>query len=83
MKCLTEFARWKLSLSVHTVVHPSEVWSSSWDACEQYYAPYVASLESRIAALEAANKKLARHNDELILDLHLYESHHANSDSVK
>ena len=83
MKCLTEFARWKLSLSVHTVVHPSEVWSSSWDACEQYYAPYVASLESRIAALEAANKKLARHNDELILDLHLYESHHANRDSVK
>lgn len=83
MKCLTEFARWKLSLSVHTVVHPSEVWSSSWDACEQYYAPYVASLESRIAALEAENKKLARHNDELILDLHLYESHHANSDSVK
>jgi len=75
MKCLTEFARWKLSLSVHTVVHPSEVWSSSWDACEQYYAPYVASLESRIAALEAANIKLARHNDELILDLHLYESH--------
>lgn len=75
MKCLTEFARWKLRLSVHTVVHPSEVWSSSWDACEQYYAPYVASLESRIAALEAANIKLARHNDELILDLHLYESH--------
>jgi len=75
MKCLTEFARWKLSLSVNTVVHQSEVWSSSWDACEQYYAPYLSSLESQIQALEAANKKLARHNDELILDLHLYESH--------
>ena len=83
MKCLTEFARWKLSLSVHTVVHPSEVWSSSWDACEQYYAPYLSSLESQIQALEAANKKLARHNDELILVLHLYESHHANRNSVK
>ena len=83
MKCLTEFARWKLSLSVNTVVHQSEVWSSSWDACEQYYAPYLSSLESKIAALEAANKKLARHNDELILDLHLYESHHANRNSVK
>lgn len=83
MKCLTEFARWKLSLSVNTVVHQSEVWSSSWDACEQYYAPYLSSLESQIQALEAANKKLARHNDELILDLHLYESHHADRNSVK
>jgi len=83
MRCLTEFARWKLSLSVHKVVHPSEVWSSSWDACEQYYAPYLSSLESQIAALEAANAKLARHNGELILDLHLYESHHADRNSVK
>jgi hypothetical protein len=83
MKCLTEFARWKLSLSVHTVVHPSEVWSSSWDACEQYYAPYIDQLESKIRELTIQNEKLARHNDELILDLHLYESHHANRNSVK
>ena len=83
MRCLTEFARWKLSLSVNTVVHPSEVWSASWDACEQYYASYIFSVESKIAALEKANVKLARHNDELILDLHLYESHHANRNSIK
>lgn len=83
MKCLTEFARWKLSMSVYTVVHPSEVWSSSWDACEQHYALYVNGLEAKVAQLEAANIKLARHNDELILDLHLYESHHANRNSVK
>lgn len=83
MKCLSEFTRWNASINLHAVVHQSEVWSASWDACEQYYAPYVASLESRIAALEATNIKLARHNDELILDLHLNESHHANRDSVK
>ena len=71
MKCLNEFARWKLSMSVNALVHPSEIWSTSWDACEEYYAPYINQLELRIAELEKANKKLAQHNDELILDLHL------------
>lgn len=70
MRCLTEFARWKLSTSIHTVVHPSEIWSSSWDACEQYYAPYINQLEEQIKALTLENQKLARHNSELILDLH-------------
>ena len=74
MKCLTEFARWKLSMSVHTIVHPSEIWSSSWDACEQYYAPYINQLEEKIKALTLANQKLERHNGELILDLHFQGS---------
>ena len=74
MRCLTEFARWKLSMSVHTIVHPSEIWSSSWDACEQYYAPYINQLEEKIKALTLANQKLERHNGELILDLHFQGS---------
>ena len=74
MRCLTEFARWKLSISVHTIVHPSEIWSSSWDACEQYYAPYINQLEKKIKALTLANQKLERHNGELILDLHFQGS---------
>jgi len=74
MKCLTEFARWKLSVSVHAIVHPSEIWSSSWDACEQYYAPYVNQLEAQIEQLKLENQKLSRHNGELILDLHLQDA---------
>jgi hypothetical protein len=75
MKCLTEFARWKLSMSVHTVIHPSEIWSSSWDACEQYYGPYINELENKVKALTLENQKLERHNGELILDLHLQDAH--------
>lgn len=74
MKCLTEFARWKLSMSVNALVHPSEIWSASWDACEQYYAPYVNQLELRIAELENKVEKLDQHNGELILDLYLKDA---------
>lgn len=74
MKCLTEFARWKLSMSVNALVHPSEIWSASWDACEEYYAPYVNQLELRIAELEKNVEKLDQHNGELILDLYLKDA---------
>ena len=74
MKCLTEFARWKLSMSVNALVHPSEIWSASWDACEQYYAPYISELELRIAELEKKVEKLDQHNGELILDLYLKDA---------
>jgi hypothetical protein len=74
MKCLNEFARWKLSMSVSTLVHPSEIWSASWDSCENYYAPYVNQLELRIAELEQKNEKLEQHNSELILDLYLKDA---------
>jgi Mg2+ and Co2+ transporter CorA len=74
MKCLNEFTRWKLSMSVHSPVHPSEIWSASWDACENYYAPYVNQLELRIAELEQKNEKLQQHNGDLILDLHLKDA---------
>jgi hypothetical protein len=58
MKCLNEFTLWKMNNSHQSPVHPSEVWSASWDACERAQAEYI--------------KQLTDHIERLQIDLHFY-----------
>jgi hypothetical protein len=57
MKCLTEFTMWRMK-QPNGHVHPSEVWSAAWDACEKAQQEHI--------------KQLVDHIESLQLDLHIY-----------
>jgi len=63
MKCLNEFTLWRMKNTHSSPVHPSEIWSAAWDACEKAQAEYIAQLVDHIERLQ--------------IDLHVYrkESH--------
>jgi hypothetical protein len=58
MRCLNEFTLWKLNNQHQSPVHPSEVWSAAWDACERAQAERVRELTDQIERLQ--------------IDLHFY-----------
>ena len=57
MKCLNEFTMWRMK-QPNSHVHPSEIWSAAWDACEKAHQEYVNQLVDHIERLQ--------------LDLHVY-----------
>ena len=58
MKCLNEFTLWRLKNEHQSPVHPREIWSAAWDACEKTQAEYIAQLVDHIERLQ--------------IDLHIY-----------
>jgi hypothetical protein len=59
MKCLNEFTMWRMK-QPNGHVHPSEVWSAAWDACEKAQKLYIAQLVDHIERLQ--------------IDLHVYRN---------
>jgi hypothetical protein len=59
MKCLNEFTMWRMK-QPNGHVHPSEVWSAAWDACEKAQQLYIAQLVDHIERLQ--------------IDLHVYRN---------
>jgi hypothetical protein len=52
MRCLNEFTLWKLNNPHQSPVHPSEVWSAAWDACERAQAERIKELTGQIERLQ-------------------------------
>jgi hypothetical protein len=52
MRCLNEFTLWKLNNSHQSPVHPSEVWSAAWDACERAQSERIKELTDQIERLQ-------------------------------
>lgn len=59
MRCLNEFTMWRMK-QPNSHVHPSEIWSASWTACEKAQEAYIAQLVDHIERLQ--------------IDLHYYRN---------
>lgn len=58
MKCLNEFTMWRMKNEHQAPIHPSEIWSAAWDACEKAQQEYINQLVDHIERLQ--------------IDLHIY-----------
>ena len=52
MRCLNEFTMWRMKNQHSSPVHPSEIWSAAWDACEKTQTEYIAQLVDHIERLQ-------------------------------